>query len=209
MSQNEPLKQDETLVQSNENIEKPKQSKRASTKASTKTVKTTTKKTTTRKTTAKNSQQNVPQEYYYYEPSFMDKVEAYFSDAKNWLVILIIIFGIIFNTLILPAMFSESSSESDNKSSYSSNDSRLARYRGEWIAPDGSVWLNFINDEYVVVTMGDEAPIKREYALVGSHTGVIFYDAGSVLNLSPDGMLYCYDKHTGRRTVELMQLRRR
>ena len=91
MSQNEAQKQDEVLIQSNDNIEKPKQTK----KTNTKTVKKAPKKTTTKK------KQSVKQEYYY-EPSFWDKVLNFLTE--RWYAILVVI-GLLFINFVMPAIF--------------------------------------------------------------------------------------------------------
>ena len=124
---------------------------------------------------------------------------------EKWYVILCAI-GLIIANFVIPRMMT-SSDESDSNSSYSYSDPELSKYRGEWLTSDGRVWLNFINDSEVIVSIGSTFTTK--YALVGSHTGVIFYSAGSVLNLSPTGDLYVFDEDTGVRVVEMATLHRR
>ena len=85
-------KSEETLLQSSDNIEKPKQT----TKANTKTAKKETKSTP-----AKKKKQTVQQEYYYYEPSFFEKVLNFLEE--KWYVILCAI-GLIVANFVIPAM---------------------------------------------------------------------------------------------------------
>lgn len=123
-----------------------------------------------------------------------------------WIVIM------IFNFRQCVSCSSEEDDATTSKSykTESSGDWQVAPYRGKWFGPNGKVWLDFFSDTKVDIYMGnDEVVQSNEYAYAGSSMGVMFYAAGSVMNLSPEGVLYFYDKNTRRRTMEVMELHRR
>ena len=137
------------------------------------------------------------------------------KDHGGWRILIIIAWAaiIIFNFRRCVGCSSESSDTDTTSKSYKTEtvgDRQVAPYRGKWFGPNGKLWLDFFSDTKVDIYMGnDEVVQSNEYAYAGSSMGVMFYAAGSVMNLSPEGVLYFYDKNTRRRTMEVMELRHR
>ena len=130
-------KPEEALIQSSDNIEKPKQTK----KSSTKTAKKETKKTPTKK-----KKQTVQQEYYY-EPSFSEKVIEFLSE--KWYVILCAV-GLIIANFVIPAMYK------------TLNEDPLQRFVGTYTFSD-DINHRFI----VTVKEGGDAIVKMDRSSVG------------------------------------------
>lgn len=83
-------------------------------------------------------------------------------------------------------------------------------YLGEWVDSTGEVWLDFLTDEEPmrVAAYADGTSITTEYAFVSTSFGVIYKDAGSIMNLSPNGTLYICDSNLNR-IIELLQLKKK
>ncbi len=119
--------------------------------------------------------------------------------------------------LLLSILLLSCSGNSNKDNSNKSYDAEPAKttyewsmYLGEWVDSSGDVWLDFLSDEdpMMVAAYADGTSITTEYVFVSSSFGVIYKDAGSIMNLSPDGTLYICDSDLYR-IIELLQLRKK
>lgn len=122
------------------------------------------------------------------------------------------LFALILSTLLLSCGGSSNKDNSNKKSDAEPTKPTYAwsMYLGEWVDSTGDVWLDFLSDEepMMVDAYIDGSSITTEYVFVSSSFGVIYMDAGAVMNLSPDGTLYICDNDLNREW-ELVQLRKK
>mgnify|MGYP003515463806 CR=1 FL=1 len=122
------------------------------------------------------------------------------------------LFALILSTLLLSCGGSSNKDNSNKKSDAESTKPTYAwsMYLGEWVDSTGDVWLDFLSDEepMMVAAYADGTSITTEYVFVSASFGVIYMDAGTIMNLSPNGTLYICDSDLNREW-ELVQLRKK